>query len=134
MTFESGFVLLGILLIAVAVVASFLRRLPMSETMIYLAAGLIVGPAGFGVLFLDARQHAEVLHRLAEVAVLVSLFAAGLKLRGSLRERRWRIPIRLALVSMIVTVGLIAGLAMLVFEVPIGIAILLGGLLAPTDP
>jgi hypothetical protein len=41
------------------------------------------------LLVLDAQAHSKLLERLAEIAVIVSLFTAGLKLRISLRHRRW---------------------------------------------
>ena len=53
----------------------------------------------------DPRQHTVLLERLTEVVVLVSLFTAGLKLSPGLSDRRWLLPLRLALVSMVITVA-----------------------------
>jgi len=66
--------------------------------------------------------------------VLISLFSAGLKLRIPLSERRWWLPGRLAFGSITITVGLIALAGVVGLGLPLGAAILLGGLLAPTDP
>lgn len=74
------------------------------------------------------------MERIAEVAVLVSLFTAGLKLRIPLGDRRWLLPLRLAVVSMTVTVGLIALAGVYLLGLPLGAAVLLGAILAPTDP
>src|SRR5215204_6241936 len=134
MNFEAAYALIGALLVAVAVAASFLRRLPLSEPMIYLAVGVVLGPIGFPVFAVSSVLHAPLLHRLAEIGVIASLFSAGLKLRSPLRDRRWRIPLRLAFVSMAVTVGLIAAFGVYGLGLPVGAAILLGGVLAPTDP
>jgi NhaP-type Na+/H+ or K+/H+ antiporter len=132
--FETGYLILGALLILVAAVSSFVRRLPLSDTMIYLLAGAALGPLGFGLLSLDARPHAGLLERLSEIAVIISLFTAGLKLRMPLRDRRWRIPVRLAFLSMSVTVGLVTLAGMYGLGLPLGAAVLLGAILAPTDP
>ena len=51
-----------------------------------------------------------------------------------LSDGRWLLPLRLALVSMLVTVALIAGAGVVWLGLPLGAAILLGGILAPTDP
>ena len=51
-----------------------------------------------------------------------------------LRDGRWLLPLRLAIVSMLVTVALIAGAGVAWLGLPLGAAILLGGILAPTDP
>jgi sodium/hydrogen antiporter len=66
--------------------------------------------------------------------VLISLFTAGLKLRTPLREGRWHLPLRLAVGAMPLTVGLIAVVGVWLLQLPWGAAILLGAILAPTDP
>ena len=82
----------------------------------------------------DPLTNAAVLERVAEGAVLVSLFAVGLRLGLPLSNKGWRLSIRLAVMSMCITVGLIAAIAMLGFGMSLGAAILLGAILAPTDP
>lgn len=134
MSVEAIYLIIGMLLVAVAVLASFVERLPLSETMIYLTAGTLLGPVGFGLVSLDVFAHAELLERLAEIAVIVSLFTAGLKLRVPLHQRRWWIPVRLAFGSMALTVGMIAALGVVGLGLPLGAAVLLGAILAPTDP
>ena len=74
------------------------------------------------------------LERLAEVALLISLFAVGLRLGVPLRDRRWRLPLRLAFVSMAIMVALVAAIGVWVLGLPLGAAVLLGAILAPTDP
>ena len=44
------------------------------------------------------------------------------------------LPLRLALVSMVITVALIAAAAWLLLAWPVGACVLLGAILAPTDP
>ncbi len=83
----------------------------------------------------DPTLHADVLERIAEVALLISLFSVGLKMGGvPLYDRRWILPLRLALVSMAITVGLITVIGVWGLGLPLGAAVLLGGILAPTDP
>ncbi len=134
MTFTIWFVIAGLLLIGMAMGGSVLRRLPVTTSILYLAAGMLLGPYGVGLLALDPVNSPELLHRLAEVAVIVSLFTAGLKLRLDLRDPRWQLPLRLAVVSMVVTVGLIAVAGVAGLGLSLGAAILLGAVLAPTDP
>lgn len=61
MTFDTGYFPLGALLIAVAVLGSFVKRWPFTTTMIYLGAGMILGPLGFGLLTFDAQIDAPLL-------------------------------------------------------------------------
>ncbi len=128
------FLLIGALLVVMALGSSVLKRLPLSTSMLYLAVGCALGPVGFGVVSIDPVRRATVLERVTEVAVLISLFSAGLKLRVPLSDRRWRTPLRLATVSMVVTVLLVTALGVYGLGLPLGAAVLLGAILAPTDP
>src|SRR5687767_1278233 len=118
-----------------ALSARLLARLFLSSAIVYLAVGYALGPAALGVIALDPLHAAPTLERVAEGAVLISLFTVGLRL-GAVpwRDRRWLLPARLAFVSMAVSVGLIAGVAAWGLELSLGAAVLLGGILAPTDP
>ncbi len=71
---------------------------------------------------------------LTEVAVLISLFSAGVKMPVPVSFARWRTPILLASVSMAVSVWLVAAFAYYLLGLPLGAGILLGAILAPTDP
>ncbi len=128
------YLIVGGLLVLLAVAGSVLKRLPLSVAMVYLAAGVLVGPAALDLFYVDPVDQSGVLERITEVTVVVALFSAGLKLRPPLNDPRWRVPFRLATVSMVVTVGLIAAVGVLVMGLSLGAAILLGGILAPTDP
>ena len=108
MTVTLAYVIAGALLIFMALTGSVLKRLPLTAAMLYLAVGYGLGPAGVGLIRLDPVADAVLLERLTEVAVIVSLFTAGLKLRLPLSDPRWRLPVRLAFGSMALTVGLIA--------------------------
>ncbi len=132
--FTQACLILGVLLIAMTVSGSFIKRLPLSAAMLYLCMGMAIGPWGLGLLVLRPTRDVVLLERLTEVAVLVSLFTAGMKLELPLRDRRWRIPLQLASVSMVITVGVIAAIGIGLMGMSPGAAILLGAILAPTDP
>ena len=125
---------IGLLLIGMTIAQSFIARLPLSAAMLYLAVGVGLGPWGLGLLWLEPILQSNLLERLAEVAVLISLFVAGLKLAIPLRDRRWRIPIQLASVTMIVTVAGVAAAGVYGMGMSLGAAVLLGAIIAPTDP
>ncbi|HZV97923.1 MAG TPA: cation:proton antiporter [Methylophilaceae bacterium] len=134
MIFAIWALIVGILLIIMALASSLLKRLPLSTAMLYLGAGILLGPIGAKLLLPSPFEHAVLLERLTEVGVLISLFAAGLKLGLPLNDKRWLLSVRLAFVSMTLTVALIAVIAMFGLGFSLGAAILLGGILAPTDP
>src|SRR5919205_4389129 len=99
MSFDFWFVIVGLLLVAVAVTGSVLKRLPLTASMLYLGVGILLGPAAAGAVRIDPVERSELLERLTELAVIISLFTAGLKLRLPLRDGRWRPAFRLASVS-----------------------------------
>jgi NhaP-type Na+/H+ or K+/H+ antiporter len=133
-TFTLWCIVVGLLLIAITMGGSYIARLPLSAAMLYLAVGYAIGPGGAGLFDVDAIRDVALLERLCEVAVLISLFTAGFKLRLPFRDRRWQIPLRLATLSMFVTIAAIAAAGVLLLDLPIGAAVLLGAILAPTDP
>ncbi len=128
------YLLIGGLLLAMLLGNSFIERLPLTPAMLYLGVGVLLGPAALGWLRFDAFRDAGLLERAAEVAVLISLFTSGLKLRLPLSDVRWRLPVLLATVSMAITIGLVALVGSMLLHLSLGAAILLGAILAPTDP
>ncbi len=134
MKMEFWYLVLGGLLVVAALLTSPLKRWPLTPTMLYLGFGILLGPLVFSTIKIHPLLHTEVLERAAELAVIVSLFTAGLKLRTPFRHGKWTIPIRLAFISMTLTVGMVAVVGVVGFGLPLGAAILLGAVLAPTDP
>lgn len=76
----------------------------------------------------------RVLEHIAEVAVILSVFTTGLKLRVPFSSWRWRAPVQLAVVSMVITVALVTLVGVLGLGLSLGAAVVLGAVLAPTDP
>lgn len=134
MSFALWSLIIGFLLIAMALSGSLLKRLPISNAMLYLGVGYGLGPAGLGVMAPHPLEDATALERMAEISVLISLFATGLKLGLPLSHRHWHLPVRLAFVAMALTIAFIALAGVLGFGLPLGGAVLLGAILAPTDP
>ena len=134
MLFAIWTLIIGALLIIMALSGTLLKRLPLSTALLYLAAGYGLGPAGLALMAPDPLTYTVLLERMAEVAVLISLFTVGLKLGLPLSNQDWRLPVRLATVSMTLTVALIAAIGVMGLGLSLGGAILLGAILAPTDP
>lgn len=134
MPFATWFVVVGLVLTLMALARTTLTRLPLSFAQLHLLVGVAIGPLGLGLLVIDPIEEAESLEILSEIAVILSLFAAGLKLRTPLSDGRWRLPLRLATVSMTLTVAGVAALGVFGLGLPLGAAVLLGAVLAPTDP
>lgn len=126
--------LLGALLLAMAMFASQLERLPVSTSIIYLALGLLLGPRALDWVRIDFVRGASWLEHLTEIAVIISLFIGGLKLRLPVRHAAWSAVWRLAAPLMLASIVGIALFAHLSLGLELATAALLGAVLAPTDP
>ena len=134
MTSAQWFLLIGALLLVRGLTATLLQRLPVTAAIIYLGVGVLFGPTALNLFHFNPLKESALLQTLTEVAVLISLFSAGIKMPGSFNFTRWRSPILLATVSMTLTVALVTAFAVLVLDLPLGAGVLLGAILAPTDP
>lgn len=128
------FLFIGALMLFMGIASWTLNRLPATTAIVYLAVGVIVGPTVLNLFHFNPLQQSALLEVLTEIAVLISLFSAGVKMPVPITFKRWRAPVLLATVSMVLTVALVAAFAVLVLELPLGAAILLGAIVAPTDP
>ncbi len=134
MSLAIWFTLGGSLLLVMALGTTLLARLPFSSAMLYMLVGVALSPWGWGGASLNAALPSFGLETLAEVVVLISLFTSGLKLSAGLHDKRWLAPIRLAVVGMLITVAAISVAGVYLLGLSWGAAVLLGGILAPTDP
>lgn len=89
---------------------------------------------GLNLFHFNPLKESALLELLTEIAVLVSLYCAGVKMPVPISYRRWRNPVRLAVVSMAITVGIITLFGYYWLALPLGAAVLLGAVVAPTDP
>src|ERR1043166_6360211 len=99
------YLIAGGVLLLMTLVGSLVQRLPLTTAMLYLGLGVLLGPAGGGMLEVDLQHHAALIEHITEVAVLISPFTAGLKLRLPFSDPQWRLALRLACTSMILTIG-----------------------------
>lgn len=134
MTNAQWFMLIGVVLLVMGLTPTVLKRSPITAAIIYLAVGLLVGPSALNLFHFNPLKESALLEALTEVAVLISLFSAGVKMPAPFSLARWRAPILLATVSMTITVAMVAAFAVYVLGLPLGAGVLLGAILAPTDP
>jgi NhaP-type Na+/H+ or K+/H+ antiporter len=132
MHFEDVFAVLGVLLMAGALIAGFANRTFLSLTALFVIAGFVLGPAAFNVLKFDPGSgFVEV---LAVVALILILFRDGLEVESEMLQRAWRPPLRKLVLAMPLTCGLVACVTKLVTDLNWTESFLVGALLSPTDP
>ena len=128
------FLLVGILLVVIALLGRFMDRLPVSPAMIYLFVGFALGPAVFDALELHPLRELPMLEAISEIALLIALFTVGIKIRVPVGDWRWSLPLKLATISMVLTIAGVVAAGYWLLALPLGLALVLGATLAPTDP
>lgn len=131
-TYILSFLAIGLLLLLVTLGSGWIDRLPFSYAIIYLAVGILLGP--YGIHLIELRPQAEVLERLTEFAVLISLFGCGLKMNRPLHPWAWDSTARLIGFLMPICIFSLTAVGHLFLGLSWSSAILLGAILAPTDP
>ena len=125
---------LGVVILAIAWLPMLLRNAPLSLPIfcVLLGIGLFMVPGtGPDPDFLVQSSFVE---RITELVVIIALLGAGLKLDRPVGWKHWRTTWLLLGVTMPLSILGIALLSMWMLDLPLPAAILLGAVLAPTDP
>ncbi|TDC82978.1 sodium:proton antiporter [Nonomuraea deserti] len=121
-----------------ALLAAFLpqvlSRRPLSLPLVYLLGGMALFVLPIGLPEPDPVAHRAALEHITELCVVVSLMGAGLAINRRAGVRAWSTTWRLLGLAMPLTVAGVAVAATLLLGWPVGAALLLGAVLAPTDP
>ena len=121
-----------------ALLSSLLPRVlegrPFSLPIVFLALGLLVGGLPFLPVDADPSGHTTFVEHFTEVVVIISIMGAGLGLDRRIGWRRWRNTWRLLAVAMPLTIVAISLLGWWGLGLAPAAAVLLGAVLAPTDP
>lgn len=126
--------LIGIAALGMAWMPSISKRTHISYSIIYVLFGIAV----YGLLSQlpnpdPIRQQKAAVH-LTELVVIISLMGTGLKIDQPFSFKSWAVPFRLITFTMLLSIGAAAWIAHRFLGFDIASAILLGAVLAPTDP
>lgn len=123
---------IGLLLLLVTLGSGWIAQLPLSYAQIYLIVGILLGP--YGVHLIQTQLNPGVLQRLTEFVVIVSVFGCGLKMNRPLKLWAWNSTARLIGLLMPISIFAVAAVSHWLLGLGWGAAVLLGAILAPTDP
>jgi NhaP-type Na+/H+ or K+/H+ antiporter len=131
-----GLLFAGAVLLTAVVALSQEHRFAFTAAIVYLVLGAAasVGMQVVGISPLDPLAESELIERLSEFAVVVALFASGLRIDRAISLAGWRSTVRLLVVVMPLTIAAIAAFGVAAMGLSLGAAVVLGGVLAPTDP
>ena len=126
------FALAAAVLMISALLAGVIDRAPVSFPMIFLTLGLLLGEGTLGVTDIDLESDALRTVAFATLALVLFLEAMQLDLRHL--RRYWVVPALTLGPGTLVVVALTAVAALLIVDVDPVIALLIGAILASTDP
>ncbi|WP_137283318.1 cation:proton antiporter [Halorussus salinisoli] len=132
--YEAALLLIGIAIFGAVVLPRVLSDKPMSFPMLYVGAGIVLFSLPLGVEIPDPVEHGELAERLTEFVVIIALTGAGLKLDRPFDFDLWSSTWRLLGITMPLTIVATALLGWGVLGTLLPTAVLLGAVVAPTDP
>ncbi len=127
--------IIGVSALGMAWFPSFSRYTQISYSIIYVLLGMLIFsllgkwlPPALPMKFPNVATH------LTELVVIISLMGTGLKIDQPFSFRTWATPFRLVSITMVLCIAIVAMLAVWLLNFDLASAILLGAVLAPTDP
>jgi NhaP-type Na+/H+ or K+/H+ antiporter len=119
------------LLIAVLLSAAA-ERTVLSTAVLFLAAGVVAGQAGFG--WIDVSPQDALVREASALALYSILLTDGMRVGIKELTRCWELPGRALMLGFPLSLALTAVLARMLVGLPWTESFLLGAILAPTDP
>ncbi|WP_123538555.1 cation:proton antiporter [Halosimplex salinum] len=132
--YEWSLIVVSLAILGAVVLPRFFADKPMSFPLVYVIAGFAIFSLPVGVPAPDPVQFPRVTERLTELVVIIALMGAGLKLDRPFDWRAWSTTWRLLGITMPLTIAAAAILGWWVLDLNLATAVLLGAVVAPTDP
>ncbi len=126
----------GGLLLLLGVLGGLLKeRTPVSEPLIALIAGVLIGPAALGLLDLaELGNETLILEQAALVTLGIALVGVALRLPVGYASGNWRLLVVLLGILMPL-MWIVSGLLVyLILGLPFWVSVLIGAIITPTDP
>ncbi len=125
----------GGLVLVLGLLSGLVRRSFLSEPLVALLVGVLLGPAALGLLDLLNWGHQEtILEQAARLTLAVGLMGVALRLPKGEPSRHWR-SMAVLLVLVMPLMWLTSSLmAYLILGLPFFVALLIGAVITPTDP
>jgi NhaP-type Na+/H+ or K+/H+ antiporter len=133
-TYEVALTVGGFAALLAAWIPSYTARRPLSLPIVLVAVGALFFLIPSGLPAPDPREHLHITERATELIVIVALMGAGLRIDRPFSLRTWGATWRMLAIAMPISIALTALLGAMVGGLAATSALLLGSVLAPTDP
>lgn len=127
-------VIIGVASLSMAWMPSLSQKTQISYSILYVIFGMFIYfwfpqlPDATPLIERTMTMH------LTELVVIISLMGTGLKIDQPFSFKSWRTPFRLVSITMVISIVAVAFIAVEFLKFDLASAVLLGAVLAPTDP
>ncbi|HYO31077.1 MAG TPA: cation:proton antiporter [Thermomicrobiales bacterium] len=122
---------IGLVVVASGLVSGMVERLPISQVLIFVFLGVVVGPWGLGVF--DLGIDSPAVQSLATVSLTLVLFTDAIKINLGQLRTNWILPALALGPGTLLTIAFVGGASWLLFDLTPPMALLVGTILASTD-
>src|SRR5690606_23919785 len=126
--------IIGLAALTAAWIPSLLSKINISYSLFYLAIGFIIYLLPLDLPFPDPIWEEGLALHLTELIIIISLMGTGLKIDHSFSFKEWKNPFRLVTITMLFSIASMAFIAWWLLGFDPASALLVGAVLAPTDP
>jgi sodium/hydrogen antiporter len=127
-------VVLGCSMLGMAWIPELTKKIKVSYSILYVIFGIAAYSLMGSLPLPNPMKHENFTVRITELVVIVSLMGTGLKIDEPFSFKSWKIPLRLVSITMILSIAIVAVLGHFILGFDVASSILLGAVLAPTDP
>jgi len=131
---ELALLVLGLAAFGVVGLPHVLSRQPVSYPIVFVAVGVLLFSFPLGLIQPDPIEFAETTETLTEIGVITALMGAGLAINRPPGWKAWGSTVKLLAITMPLTIAAVAVLGWWALGLTPAAAVLLGAVLAPTDP
>ncbi|WP_432670923.1 cation:proton antiporter [Flavobacterium sp. SM2513] len=133
-TYNLNVFLLGLAILVATVLPRVLSKYPLSMPIVLLTIGYLIYLLPLGVEVPNPNIHGDLIEHITELAVIIAVMGAGLKISKRPSFKGWKITARLLGITMVLTIASAAVLGWYFAAFVPATALLLGAIVAPTDP
>lgn len=126
--------IIGVAILIATVLPRFLSKYPLSMPIVLTISGYFLYYLPLKSIVPEIILQGEYIEHISEIAVIIAVMAAGLKINRKPNFKTWNITWRLLGITMILTIASAAFLGWWIASFVPATAVLLGAVIAPTDP
>ncbi len=126
--------IIGLTALTMAWLPTWLEKLPVSYSILFVGLGFLLYQFPLPLPSPDPLANKTLTVRLTELGVIITLMGTGIKINRSFSWKNWKIPFLLVFVTMLFCIAALGLLSWWALGLAPISALLLGAVMAPTDP